>query len=56
MHGTLVLSHPGCSVPKFVDDLFQVVQRQKKKKLGFVFNLRNSECSSNYRIGGVQSL
>lgn len=30
-----LLSDPGCSVPKFVDDLFRVVQQQKR--LGFVF-------------------
>ena len=33
----LLLSDPGCSVPKFVDDLFRVVQRQNKAKLGFHF-------------------
>lgn len=30
MHGTLLLSDPGCAVPKFVDDLYRVVQRPKK--------------------------
>lgn len=39
MHGTLLLSDPGGSVPKFVDDLFRVVQRQNKAKLGFHFYL-----------------
>lgn len=36
MPGTLLLSDPGCYVPQFVDDLFRVVQREKKS-LGFVF-------------------
>lgn len=35
MHGMFLLSDPGCSVPKFVDDLFRVVRKQKR--LGFIF-------------------
>lgn len=56
MHGMLASSDPGFSVPMFVDDLYRVVQRPKRKWLGFVLNLCDTQCSSSYTIGGVLSI
>lgn len=50
----VLLSDPGYTVPKFVDDLFRVVQRQKR--LGFVFPYEILNVLMVYRTGGLLSV
>lgn len=62
MHGTLLLSAPGYSAPKFVDDLFRVVKRQiqtnkkHQKTLGFVFNYVTLNVLAVHLTGGLLSI
>lgn len=51
MHATLLLSARGCNVPKFANDLFRVVQRQKI--LGFVFAYVTLHVLTVHLIGGL---